>query len=87
MMRYNLGVLRESNQWNFVSGDPVKDRKLRYLFRDQQGRLAGYVCFMPQEENGVRRAEIRDIAYEDTPALLSILAFSQKKPCPVHPGW
>ena len=43
MLRYNLGVLRESNQWNFVSGDPVKDRKLRYLFRDQQGRLAGYV--------------------------------------------
>lgn len=75
MLRYNLGVLRESNQWNFVSGDPVKDRKLRYLFRDQQGRLAGYVCFIPQEENEVRRAEIRDIAYEDTPALLSILAF------------
>lgn len=78
MKRYNLAVLRRENQWTFLMGDPYQKRQLRYLFRDDKGTLQAYVCFEPKEENGVRRADIRDMAYSGKEALLAIFSFMSR---------
>lgn len=70
----NMAIVRSDRQWEWIAGDPYKDKVYRYLLSDETGAHA-YVVFKPEGEGDGRKAAIRDLAYDSREALHGLLGF------------
>lgn len=77
LKKYNLGLIRRDFEWRHIAGDPYNDRRLRYLFRNDEGKLCGYLCFSPDyyPDINLTRVNISEMGYDSKECLMSIFAF------------
>ena len=67
-------IVRSERQWDWISGDPYKEKVYRYLLGDETGAHA-YIVFKPEGDGDGRKAVVRDLAYDSREALYGLLGF------------
>ena len=70
----NMAIVRSERQWDWISGDPYKEKVYRYLLSDETGAHA-YIVFKPEGDGDGRKAVVRDLAYDSREALYGLLGF------------
>ncbi|MGI5883829.1 MAG: GNAT family N-acetyltransferase [Candidatus Spyradocola sp.] len=70
----NMAIVRSEAQWDWIEGDPWKDRVYRYLLADETGTHA-YVLLRAEGTGEERKAVLKDFAYDSREAFYGILGF------------
>ncbi len=70
----NLAIVRSEAQWDWIEGDPWKDRIYRYLLADDAG-VHAYVVLRAEGSGDERKAVLKDFAYDSREAFYGILGF------------
>lgn len=70
----NMAIVRSERQWDWIAGDPYKEKVYRYLLSDETGAHA-YIVFKPEGDGDGRKAVVRDLAYDSREALYGLLGF------------
>lgn len=75
--KLNMMVARDEMDWDAVkNADPFKGESHAFLYKDQNGRPAGYFVFEKETgDRGRRIMNCREMAFDGFPALKAIMAF------------
>ena len=70
----NMAIVRSETQWDWIEGDPYKDRMYRYLLSDGQEAHA-YAVIRAEGMGEERKAVLKDFAYDSREAFFGLLGF------------